>query len=65
MFGDGLLSVDWVSKINLTKARKDEIKNCSKYTKVEFYYPNDTHELDLIFETFKNNSFNMDNERDE
>ena len=46
MFGDGQLSVDSASKINLTKAREDEIKKCFEYTKVEFHYPNDTDELD-------------------
>ena len=36
MFGDGLLSVDWVSKINLTKAREDEIKNALNTQKLNF-----------------------------
>ena len=31
MFADGLLIVDWVSKINLTKARGDEIKKCVEF----------------------------------
>ena len=53
MFGDGLLSVDWVPKINLIKAREDEIKKCFEYTKVEFHHPNDTDELDLMIEIFK------------
>ena len=62
MFSDGLLSVDWVSKINLTKAREDEIKKCFEYTKIEFHYPNDTNKLDLIIVTFKKDSFDQDNE---
>ena len=62
MFGDGLLSVDWVSKINLTKAWEDEIKKYFEYAKVEFHYPNDTDELDLIIEAFKKDSFDQDNE---
>ena len=62
MFGDGLLSVNWVSKINLTKAREGEILKCFEYIKVEFHYPNDTDELDLIIETFKKDSFDRDNE---
>ena len=36
MFGDGLLSVDWVSKINLTKAREDDIKNALNTQKLNF-----------------------------
>ena len=36
IFGDGLLSVDWVSKINLTKAREDEIKNALNTQKLNF-----------------------------
>lgn len=31
MFADGLLIDDWVSKINLTKAREDEIKKCVEF----------------------------------
>ena len=62
MFGDCLLSVDWVSKINLTKAREDEIEKCFKCKKVEFHYPNDSDELDLIIDTFKKDSFDQDNE---
>ena len=62
MFGEGLLSVDRVSKINLTKARADEIKKCFEYTKVEFHYPNNTNEVDLIIETFEKDSFDQDNE---
>ena len=45
-------------KYNLTKGGEDEIKSCFEYTKVEFHYPNDTDELDLITETFRKDSFN-------
>ena len=62
MLDNGLLSVDWVSKINLKKAREDEIKKCFEYTKVRFHYPSDTNELDLIIETFKKESFEQINE---
>ena len=34
IFGSDLLSVDWVSKINLTKDREDEIRQCFSYTKL-------------------------------
>ena len=60
MFGNGLLSAEWVSKINITKARKDKIKKCFEYTKAEINYLNDTDELDLIIETFKKDSFDQD-----
>ena len=33
MLDNGLLSVDWVSKINLKNAREDEIKKYFEYTK--------------------------------
>ena len=62
MLDNGLLSVNWVSKINLKKAGEDEIKKCFEYTKVRFHYPNDTNELDLIIETFKKESFEQINE---
>ena len=31
IFADGLLIIDWVSKIDLTKAREDEIKKCVEF----------------------------------
>ena len=62
MLDNGLLSVDWVSKINLKNAREDEIKKYFEYTKVRFHYPKDTNELDLIIETFKKESFEQINE---
>ena len=41
VFGEKLLSVDWVSKINLTKSREDEIRQCFTNTVVNFHYPDD------------------------
>ena len=52
IFGGDFLSVDWVSKINLTKNREDEIRQCFTYTNVDFHYPNDVEELNLLIETF-------------
>ena len=53
IFGSDLLGVDWVSKINLTKNREDEIRQCFTYTNVDFPYPNDVKELNLFIETFQ------------
>ena len=52
IFGSNLLSDDWVSKINLTKNRDDEIRQCFTYTNVDFHYPNDVEDLNLLIETF-------------
>ena len=48
IFGDGLISVDWVPKINLTKSREDEIRECFSYTIVEFHYPDDLSDFNLL-----------------
>ena len=53
IFGDDSLTVDWVSKINLTKHREDEIRQCFTYTNGDFHYPNDVEELNLLIETFQ------------
>ena len=53
IFGSDLLSMDWVSKINLSKNREDEIRQCFSYTKVEFHYPNDVEDLNLIIKKIK------------
>ena len=52
VFGSDLLSVDWIFKINLTK-------NFS-YTKVEFHYPNDVEDLNLIIQTFQKKTYDKD-----
>ena len=57
IFGSNLLSVDWVSKINLTKNREDEIRQCFSYTNVDFHYPNDVKELNLLIETFQKGTY--------
>ena len=53
IFYTNLLSVDWVSKINITKISKDKIRQYFTYTNVDFHYPNNVEELNLIIETFQ------------
>ena len=62
MFGDRLISVDWVSKINLTKSREDEITECFSYTNVEFHYPDDLQDITLLIETFQKDTLDDDNQ---
>ena len=58
IFGSDLLGVDWVSKINLTQNREDKIRQCFTYTNVDFPYPNDVEELNLLIETFQKETYN-------
>ena len=60
IFGCNLLSVDWVSKINVTKNREDEMRQCFIYTNVDFHYPNDVEELNLLIETFQKETYGED-----
>ena len=53
-------SDDWVSKINLSNNREEEIRSCFSYTEVEFRYPNDAEDLNLIIETFQKASYDED-----
>ena len=50
IFGEGLLRVDWVYKIDLTKEREQQIRQCFNYTIVKFHYPDDVDYLNLIIE---------------
>ena len=52
-FGDRLVSFDWVSKINSTKNKEDEIRECFSYRKVEFHYPGNLPDFNLLVETFQ------------
>ena len=60
VFGSDLLSIIWVSKINLLNNREDEIRQCFSYTKVEFHYPNGVEGLNLIIETFQKETYDED-----
>ena len=60
IFGSNLLSVDWVSKINLTKNREDEIRQCFTNTNVDFHNPNDVEELNFLIETFQKETYDGD-----
>ena len=50
IFGEGLIRVDWVYKIDLTKEREQQIRQCFNYTIVKFHYPDDVDYLNLIIE---------------
>ena len=52
MFSAGLRSVDWVSKITLTKSIEDEVRTCFDYTTTI-----------LILETFRRDSIDDVNEQ--
>ena len=52
-WGEGLLRVDWVSRIDLSKEREDQIRQCFNYAVVEIHYPDDVDDLNLIIETFQ------------
>ena len=63
IFGSNL-SVNWVSKINLTKNRDDEIRPCFTFTNVDFLYPNDVEELNLLIETFQKETYDKEEKAD-
>ena len=41
----------------MTKNREDEIRQCFTYTNVDFHYPNDVEELNLLIETFQKGTY--------
>ena len=51
--GEGLLRVDWVSRIDLSKEREDQIRQCFNYAVVEIHYSDDVDDLNLIIERFQ------------
>ena len=63
IFGEELLSVDWVTKINLTKSRKDAIRQCFTYTIVNFHYPDDIDSFELHLEKFQRDTIDNDEEK--
>ena len=64
IFGSDLLGVVWVSQINLTKNREDEIRQCFTYANVGFRYPHNVEELNLLTGTFQKETCDKDREAD-
>ena len=62
IFGNGLKSVYWVPKINLKKSGKDEIRECFSYTNVEFHYPDNLADFNLLIETFQKDTLDDNNQ---
>ena len=55
-------SVDWVSKITL-KIIEDKIRSCFAYTTIEFHYPDDLDEFDVLLETCRRNKKYIDEQK--
>ena len=62
IFGDVLISADWVSKIKLTKSRENKFRECFSYTNVEFHFPDDSPDFNLLIETFQKVTLEDDNQ---
>ena len=60
IFGSDLLSVSWASKIDLSNNREEKSRQCFSYRKVDFQYPNDVEDLNLIIETFQKETYDED-----
>ena len=52
LFGNDLVNVERVSKINLSESRENGIKQSFNYTFIEFHYPENNEDFSLILETF-------------
>ena len=51
--------VDWISKNELSTDREHQIRESFSYTSVEFHYPNDVGEFEMILELLKDNKINV------
>ena len=63
MFGK-LKSVDWISKITLSKAREEQITSCFKDTQIGFSYLNDINEFNGLIENFQRKTEKNNNDND-
>ena len=65
LFGNDLVKVEWVSKINLSKSQENEIRQSFDYAYVEFHCPENNENFSLILETFQKDSYDEeDNNND-
>ena len=61
IFGD-TKTVDWISKIELSKAREEQIRKTSYYASVGFHYPEDLADFDALLESFKDEKLQDEND---
>ena len=62
IFGN-ILSVDWISKKELSENREQQIRQTFSYASVEFYYLNDIAEFETILNLLKDNKIvNIEND---
>ena len=54
IFGD-IKTLDWISKLELSKDREQQIRKTFCYASVDFYYPDDIYEFETVLETLKDN----------
>ena len=52
LFGD-IKAVYWISKIELSSDRENNIKDCFVNQEVEFDYPNNVEDFDYLLEMYK------------
>ena len=61
IFGE-IKTVDWVSKIKISKGREDHLRRTFFYASVKFHYTKDLGKFDTLLETFRDkNEFEDDN----
>ena len=63
IFGD-ILTVDWISKVHLSKNIEHQLRQSFPYASVEFHYPNDIVELETILDLLKDDKLESNLEND-
>ena len=64
MFGE-IKSVDWVSKINLSKNREKEIKFYFEDSIINFHYPDNLLDFNILIEILQQETFEIGTKNDE
>ena len=60
MFSD-IKTVDWISKITLSRGREDQLREIFSYVSFEFHYPEDLGEFETLLETFRDEEIEEEN----
>ena len=60
-----IVSADWISKIELSENREQQIAQTFGYASVEFHYPNDVGEFETILYLLKDNKTIVNIENDD
>ena len=60
---ENILTVEWITKVELSEARGHQIRKSFHYASVDFHYPQEVEELEMLLDCLKDTKYvNIEND---